>query len=56
MGVRICSGSGVFLLDAIDVELEIAEVVLVDAELEHLVDDRKQVMKGPDRLERNGVY
>ena len=36
-------------------ELKIAEVFLADAELEHFVDDRKQVMERPDRLERNGV-
>ena len=53
--MRICSGSSVFLPDAIDVELKVAEVILADAELEHFVDDRKQVMKRTDWLERNGV-
>jgi hypothetical protein len=37
------------------VELKVAEVILADAELEHFVDDRKQVMKRPDGLERNGI-
>jgi hypothetical protein len=37
------------------VELKVAEVILADAELEHFVDDRKQVMKRTDGLERNGV-
>ena len=39
----------------IDVELEIAEVVLTDAELKHLVDDRKQVIQRADGLEWNGI-
>ncbi len=43
------------LLDSIDAELKVAEVILADAEVEHCVDDRKQVMKRPDGLERNGV-
>jgi hypothetical protein len=55
VGVRICSGSGVLLLDAFDVELKVAEVILGDAELQHFVDDRNQVMKRADRLQRNGV-
>ena len=36
-------------------ELKIAEVILADAELKHFLDERKKVMKGADRLERNGV-
>jgi hypothetical protein len=49
------SGSGVVLLDSVDVELEIAEVVLADAELKHLVDYRKQVIERPNGLEGNGI-
>ena len=55
MGKDSRSGSDVFLLQAIDVELEVTEVILADAELEYLVDDRQQVIERPNRLERNGV-
>ena len=49
------SRSSVVLLDSVDVELEIAEVILTDAELKHLVDDRKQVIQRPNGLEGNGI-
>ena len=55
MGKDGRSGSDVLLLDAIDVELEIAEVILADAELKDFVDDRQQVVERTDRLERDGV-
>ena len=35
----------------IDVELEMAEIVLTDAELKHLVDHRKQVIQRADGLQ-----
>src|SRR5207247_5491141 len=46
---------GVLFLDSVDVELEVAEVVLTDAEMKNLVDHRKQVMQRPNGLERNGI-
>jgi hypothetical protein len=46
---------GVLLLGSIEVGLEIAEVVLADAEVKNLVDHRKQVMQRPNGLERNGI-
>jgi len=39
----------------IDVELEMAEIVLTDAELKHLVDHRKQVIQRADGLQRNVI-
>ena len=49
------SGSDVLLLRSIDVEPEVAEVILADVELKNLVDDRQQVIQRPNRLERNSV-
>src|SRR5262245_52501712 len=47
--------TGVALLDSIDAELKVTEVILADAELKYFVNDWKQVMQRPDRLERNNV-
>src|SRR6266850_1254267 len=52
---EIRSGSDVLLLDSINVELEIAEVVLTDVELKHLVDHGKQVIQRPNGLKGNGI-
>ena len=41
VGKESRSGSDVLLLGAIDMELEITEVILADAELKDLVDDRQ---------------
>ena len=51
---EIGSGS-VVLLHSVDMELEIAEVILADVELKHFIDDRQQVMQRSNGLERNGI-
>ena len=43
------------MLYAVDVEAEVTEVVLADAELKDFVNDRKQIIERSDGLESNGV-
>src|SRR5437879_10334122 len=52
---EIRSGSDVLLLDSINVELEVAEVLLTDSKLQHFVDDREQVIQRADGLQWNGI-